>query len=256
MQRVLEIQANWDEREKLRHYAVSRPPMMPQMPQVMPQMPQMMPQMPQMQSMPMIQPGYRPDQVSVYRIPSQDLNRIDFNEMSNSGNSPYSFLQNKEIKNDKIERKLITENSIEKEIKATQNQIKNENINNIIALEKTSKKQNKQATMKISKIDYEMKLNEINEGLKKINIYVDSIKLKKMISGKSDKEIDSLVNLIKKHPEVFSANKILNISQDIPFSLQSKFRETSFPSKNINSQFKTKNKLILSNGPIRINSFE
>lgn len=32
MQRVYEIQSNWDEREKLRHFAISRPPVVPPFP--------------------------------------------------------------------------------------------------------------------------------------------------------------------------------------------------------------------------------
>jgi hypothetical protein len=183
MQRVFEIQANWDERQKLRHFAISRPPVRP--------------------PWPIVAPGYRPDQVSLYGLPSQDQNRVNNNPHNNSGHAAFSFLENKDKKlvdNKNQEKiKLISEkNSIEKEIHKTLEEIKKI---------KDEKKFNQ---LQVIEYDYDSKSKEICEIIKQTSSKnTDIVKVRKMIQGKTSKQINSLVEMLKKHPEIISSNNNL-----------------------------------------------
>lgn len=78
MQRVYEIQSSWDQRNKLRHFAL-RPPMQP--------------------SLPYKSPVYNPNLLSLFAKPSPDGKR-EMSTINNSGFSGYSFSQKKKHKND------------------------------------------------------------------------------------------------------------------------------------------------------------
>jgi hypothetical protein len=95
MQRVYELQSNWDERSKLRKFAISKPPVRP----------------------PYQAPSYTPNNLEKHSVP----NRND-----NAGYQGYSFSQkDKELK-DQLNKK---KNLLEKEIRKVKDQSQNFSVN-------------------------------------------------------------------------------------------------------------------------------
>lgn len=199
MQRVFEIQSNWDEREKLRQFAISRPPVIP--------------------PWPIEAPAYKPDSQPRYPDPSNNNLKVVNNPANNSGPNGFSsFLQNIEKAKNKIDvtkmNKLIKyKNTLEQEIKETkkqmnQNKLGSENFNGQFLLRK-----NKNISPTAEIINYEYKADEIYRSLKNsANVDLDSIKT--MIAGKSLKDIDSLIKMVKLHPEIISFKNPKNLIMD------------------------------------------
>ncbi len=127
MQRVYEIQSGWDQRRKLRNFAL-RPPMQP--------------------SLPYNSPIYNPNLFSLFSKPSPDKTK-NMKTINNSGFSGYSFSQKKknaEAEIDPVENlkqqdeknqmaKKLLEDDIDKKIE----DISKEKLNSLIKLDNISK---------------------------------------------------------------------------------------------------------------------
>jgi hypothetical protein len=234
MQRVFEIQSNWDEREKLRQFSVARPPVRP--------------------PWPIIAPAYQPD--SVTRVPSNESIK---NKANNSGPG-LSFLQSQEKakKNkSKLEQLIQIEQSLKKEILEIKNG-KNE-------FKKPNLTMNNNQGQKLI-LDYDKKAKEIYQNLENTNkIEISSIK--KMIEGKNNTQIDSLITILKNHPEIiknektklnaYKIDKNPKVQEKMNFNEQRslqllKFKESPFKEKfSINEkQNRRKINKKLSNGPL------
>jgi hypothetical protein len=193
MQRVFEIQSNWDEREKLRQFAISRPPVIP--------------------PWPIVAPAYTPDSEPRYPEPSKDNLRVVKNPANNSGPNGFSsFLQNKEKAKNKLDvskmSKLIKyKNTLEQEIKETKKELQQNKNGGENTIQQSYLRKNISPSAEI--VNYECKANEIFQSLKNSK-NVDLHSIKNMIVGKSLKEIDSLIKMIKLHPEIVSFKNLKN----------------------------------------------
>lgn len=98
MQRVLELQANWDERQKLRRFSISRPPVISP-------------------PYPIQAPAYSPNLLTTISQPPLEYGRrLGDDEANNAGSNGYSF----KMKKDELSEKLHNiKESLEEEIKET-----------------------------------------------------------------------------------------------------------------------------------------
>ncbi len=191
MQRVFEMQSSWDEREKLRHFAISRPPVQPPWP---------------IQS-----PTYKPDLYSLYSGAGAGEKRITNQKPEQSNSGSYAFKQNFDINNEddgKINpaKMMELQNSLERQVRDTKKEIamiKNEEYydSHHHEHEKKDYSNEVESISDVARIDSQKNIGNIgNIGNNSIKENKDSSEVERISSAK-DKNKDDVKDDASSEPE-------------------------------------------------------